>query len=57
MKTKKLLTLRQKKLLKVNFWQVFNEIHNSHLSTNVGTVKIKTDDQKKKNNNKQKSKN
>ena len=56
MKTKKLLTLRQKKLLKSreprDFFIVFNEVHNSHLSTNVGTVNIKTNDQKKKNNHK-----
>jgi len=43
MKTKKLLTSRQKKLLSQNnFFTVFNEIHNAHLSTNVGQVKIKT---------------
>ncbi len=43
MKTKRLLTSRQKKLLSQNnFFVVFNEIHNSHLSTNVGQVKINT---------------
>jgi hypothetical protein len=53
MKTKKLLTSRQKKLLKNNdFFVVFNEIHNSHLSTNVGQVKVMTDE--KKNNTKKK---
>jgi len=47
MKTKKSLTLRQKKLLKDNkFFQVFNEIHNAHLSTNVGQVIIKTYEKK-----------
>jgi hypothetical protein len=49
MKTKKLLTLRQKKLLKNNnFFTVFNEIHNPHLSANVGQVKIKTDEKQNK---------
>lgn len=49
MKTKRLLTLRQKKLLKDNdFFVVFNEIHNAHLSTNVGQVKINTDEKKNK---------
>lgn len=49
MKTKKSLTLRQKKLLKDNkFFVVFNEIHNAHLSTNVGQVIITTDDKKNK---------
>ena len=49
MKTKKSLTLRQKKLLKDNkFFVVFNEIHNAHLSTNVGQVKVTTYDKNKK---------
>ena len=49
MKTKKSLTLRQKKLLRDNkFFVVFNEIHNSHLSTNVGQVKVTTYDKKSK---------
>lgn len=49
MKTKRLLTSRQKKLLKQNnFFVVFNEIHNSHLSTNVGQVKITTYEKKNK---------
>ena len=53
MKTKRSLTSRQKKLWKDNnFFVVFNEIFNSHLSTNVGQVEIKTDETKKKNNNK-----
>ncbi len=47
MKTKKSLTLRQKKLLKENdFFTVFNEVFNSHLSTNVGQVEIKVDEKK-----------
>jgi hypothetical protein len=47
MKIKKSLTLRQKKLLKNNnFFTVFNEIHNSHLSTNVGQVKVITNEKK-----------
>lgn len=50
MKTKRLLTLRQKRLLKNNeFFTVFNEVFNSNLSTAVGTVKIKSDENKKKN--------
>lgn len=49
MKIKRLLTSRQKKLLKQNnFFVVFNEIHNSHLSTNVGQVKITTYEKKNK---------
>jgi hypothetical protein len=49
MKTKRLLTLRQKKLLKNNnFFTVFNEIHNAHLSANVGQVKIKTNEKNNK---------
>lgn len=55
MKTKRSLTLRQKKLLKENnFFVVFNEIHNSHLSTNVGQVKIKSTNEKKNNTKKKK---
>jgi hypothetical protein len=47
MKIKKSLTLRQKKLLKQNkFFVVFNEIHNAHLSTNVGFVKVKINEKK-----------
>jgi hypothetical protein len=53
MKTKRLLTSRQKKLWKNNnFFVVFNEIFNAHLSTNVGQVEIKTNETKKKNNHK-----
>jgi len=41
------LTLRQKKLLDDgNFMTVFNEIHNSHLSTSVGIVSILTEEKK-----------
>lgn len=50
MKTKQLLTLRQKQLLKNNeFFTVFNEVFNSNLSTAVGVVKVKSDEDKKKN--------
>ncbi len=50
MKTKRSLTLRQKRLLKNNeFFTVFNEVFNSHLSTAVGTVKVNLNDKKKKN--------
>ena len=50
MKIKKSLTLRQKNLLRdhKNFFLVFNEIHNSHLTTNVGQVKVSTDEEKNK---------
>ncbi len=54
-KLKTLLTSRQKKLLAENdFFTVFNEIHNPHLSSKVGQVEIKTGE-KKKNRHKQKS--
>jgi hypothetical protein len=47
MKIKRLLTSRQKKLIKNNdFFTVFNEVFNSHLSTNVGQVEIKVDEKK-----------
>jgi hypothetical protein len=50
---KTLLTSRQLRLLKKNNWnsfiQVFNEVHNSTMTTMVGSVYVKT-----KNNNKQK---
>jgi len=47
MKTKKSLTSRQRKLIKTDKWiKVFNEIHNEHLSTNVGQVVIKTYEKK-----------
>lgn len=43
-KQKPSLTLRQKKLLKTDFFRVFNEVHNSHLlSTSVGEVNVKTE--------------
>ena len=48
MKPKTLLTLRQKKLLRTRDWSkfmtVFNEVHNSTLTTSVGTVLVKTGD-------------
>jgi hypothetical protein len=60
MKINQSLTLRQKRLLKSkepkDFFTLFNEIHNAEfLNTSVGNVEIKIDE-KKKNNNKQKSK-
>jgi len=55
---KTLLTSRQIQLLKTNNWNdflvVFNEVHNSTLTTAVGSVSIKTNG-KKKNKYKQKS--
>jgi len=37
------LTLRQQKIVKTGDWMiVFNEVHNSHLSMNVGEVSVKT---------------
>ena len=50
MKTKRSLTLRQKQLLKNNeFFTVFNEVFNSKKSTEIGTVKVNSDEKKKKN--------
>lgn len=50
MKIKRSLTSRQKQLLKNNdFFTVFNEVHNSHISTKLGQVKISTNENKKKN--------
>tara|TARA_R110002073_G_scaffold263835_2_gene426923 strand:+ start:809 stop:1018 length:210 start_codon:yes stop_codon:yes gene_type:complete len=41
------LTLRQQKIVKTGDWMiVFNEIHNSHLSMNVGQVDVKTNDKR-----------
>jgi hypothetical protein len=55
---KTLLTSRQIQLLKTNNWNdflvVFNEVHNSTLTTAIGSVSIKTNG-KKKNKYKQKS--
>lgn len=48
MKPKTLLTLRQQKLIKTKDWRnfitVFNEVHNSTLTTSVGSVSVKTGD-------------
>jgi len=50
MTTKRLLTLRQKQLLKNNdFFTVFNEVFNSNLTTSVGVVEVTTYDKKEKN--------
>jgi len=54
-KTNRLLTLRQKKLLQSkkpkDFFILFNEVHNAKfLNTSVGTVSIKIDEKKKNNN-------
>lgn len=47
------LTSRQKKLLASkepsDFFTVFNEVHNAHLSTTVGSVEIKIDGEEKNN--------
>jgi hypothetical protein len=41
------LTLRQQKIVKTGDWMiVFNEIHNPHLSMNVGQVDVKTNDKR-----------
>ena len=46
-KAKKSLTLRQQKIVSSGQWMiVFNEIHNSHLSMNVGQVSIKTNNKR-----------
>jgi len=53
MKTKRSLTLRQRQLLKNDeFFTVFNEVFNSNISTSLGSVEVKVNETKKKNNNK-----
>ena len=53
MKINKLSTSQLKQSLKNNDWNkfitVFNQVHNKHLSSSVGTVQIKTNDKKKTN--------
>ena len=51
MKTNKLSISQLKQSLKKSDWNefitVFNQIHNKHLNSSVGTVQIKTNDKKK----------
>ena len=38
--------LKLSKVAEENFWVKFNQVHNSHLSTNVGFIKVITEEDK-----------
>jgi len=38
--------LKLSKVTEENFWVKFNQVHNAHLSTNVGTIEVITEEDK-----------